>query len=61
MTEEYNYKILELFAPNGKRQCKVIPMGALNAAPTFVAMMMKLQMKWDTLAKDREIKMLHQK
>ena len=52
MIEEYNYKILALFALNGKRQCKVIPMGALNAAPTFVAMMMELKMEWYTLAKE---------
>ena len=31
-------------------------MGALNAAPTFVAMMMKLQMEWDTLSKERGLK-----
>ena len=28
-------------------------MGALNPAPTFLAMMMKLQMEWDTLANER--------
>ena len=31
-------------------------MGALNAAPTFLANMMKLQMEWDTLAKERGLK-----
>ena len=31
-------------------------MGALNAAPTFVAMMMKLQMEWDILSKERGLK-----
>ena len=30
-------------------------MGTLNAAPTFVAMMMKLQMEWDKL--DEEIRL----
>ena len=36
-------------------------MGALNAAPTFVSMMMKLQMEWETLAQERRLKNLHQK
>ena len=31
-------------------------MGGLNAAPTFVAMIMKLKMEWDTLANQRGIK-----
>ena len=31
-------------------------MGDLNADTTFVAMMMKLQMEWDTVAKEREFK-----
>ena len=31
-------------------------MGALNAAPTFVAMMMKLHMEWDTLTKEHGLK-----
>ena len=30
----------------------MIPMGGLHAAPTFVAMTMKLQMQWDALAKE---------
>ena len=30
-----------------------MPMGALNSAPTFVAMMMKLQEEWDALARSR--------
>ena len=33
-----------------------MPMWALNAAPTFVAMIMKLKMKWTTLAKERGLK-----
>ena len=37
--------------PDIKRRWKVMPMGDLNAAPTFVEMTMKLQMEWDTLAK----------
>ena len=31
-------------------------MGSLNAAPKFVAMPMKLQMEWDTLAKEHSLK-----
>ena len=34
----------------------MIPMGALNSDPNFVAMIMKLQMEWDTLAKERGLK-----
>ena len=30
-----------------------MPMGTLNASPTFVAMIMKLQIEWDTLSKYR--------
>ena len=33
-----------------------MPMGALNAASTFVVMIMKLQMEWYTLAKQRGLK-----
>ena len=33
-----------------------MPMGALNTAPTFVAMVMKLQMEWYTLSKERGLK-----
>ena len=32
-----------------------MPMGDLNAAPTFVAIMMNLQMEWDTLSKDHRL------
>ena len=35
---------LELLTPDGKRQCKVMPLGYLNSASTFVVMMMKLKM-----------------
>ena len=31
-------------------------MGSLNAAPNFLAMMTKIQMEWDTLAKERGLK-----
>ena len=33
-----------------------MPKGSLNAAPTFVAIMMKLQMEWETLDKQRGLK-----
>ena len=33
-----------------------MPIRALNADPTFVAMTMKLQMEWYTLAKQRGLK-----
>ena len=33
-----------------------MPIRALNSAPIFVAMMMKLDMEWDTLAKERGLK-----
>ena len=44
VAEEDVRERLELFNPDGKRQWKVMPMGDLNAAPKFVAMMMKLKM-----------------
>jgi hypothetical protein len=46
---------LAFFTPTGKKRWKVMPMGALNSAATFVAMMTKLQHKWDRLAKERGI------
>jgi hypothetical protein len=33
-----------------------MPMGALNSAPVFVAMMLELQGKWNLLAEQRKIK-----
>ena len=33
-----------------------MPMGPLNAAPTFVSMMTKIQMEWYTLARGRGLK-----
>ena len=48
MSEEEVRKILAFFAPDGKCQLKVMPMGAITEAPTFVAIMMKLYMQWDT-------------
>ena len=42
VAEEEARKRLELFTPEGKRQWKLTPMGALNKAPKFLAMTMKL-------------------
>ena len=56
VAEEEARKILEFFTPDGKRRCKVMSMGDLNAAPTFVAMVIKLQKEWNTLAKERGLK-----
>ena len=33
-----------------------MPMGDINSGPTFVAMSMKLQMEWDTIAKELDLK-----
>ena len=46
---------LAFFTPDGKKRWKVMPMGALNSASTFVAMMMELQRQWQALAEDRGI------
>ena len=40
--EEYAQEKLALFSPDGKIWRKLMPMGALNADPTFVAIMVKL-------------------
>ena len=42
--EEEVSKIMAFFTPDGKQRREVIPMGDLNAAPTFVAITMKLEM-----------------
>ena len=47
VAEEDSREILALFVPEGKRQWKVMPMGALNAASTFVAMIMHIKMEWN--------------
>ena len=36
-------------------------MGSLHAAPLFLEMMMNIKNEWDTLAKERCLKFLHQK
>ena len=53
MAEEEARKRLEFFTPDGKRRKKVMPMGSLYAAATFLAMTINLQMEWDTLSKER--------
>ena len=53
VAEEEARERLALLTPDGKQGWKVMHMGALNVAPTSVAMMMKLHMEWDTLAKER--------
>ena len=57
VTEEEARERLELLNPDGKWKWKVMPIRALNSAPIFVAMMMKLQMEWDTLSKERGLKL----
>ena len=47
---------LTLFTPNGKQRWKLMPMGALKAAPTFVAMAMELKTEWGSLAQERGLK-----
>ena len=54
--EEEARERLALFYPDGKRLRKVMPMGDLNADPSFVAMMMKLQIEWDKLVKESGLK-----
>ena len=59
VSEEDAQEILALFTPDGNRWRKVMPMGDLNSAPTFVSMMMKPQMEWYTLVKERGLKILY--
>ena len=51
VAEEEARKILSFFTRYGNQRGKLIPMWALNVAPTFVVMVMKLKMEWYTLAK----------
>ena len=51
VVEEDARERLALLALDRKRRWRVMPMGDLNAASTFLATMMKLHMEWDTLAK----------
>ena len=61
VVEEEARERLSLFATDGKKWWKVMPMGDLNSVSTFVEMMIKLQMEWDTLANESGLKFLHQK
>ena len=58
VAEEEACKILALFDPNRKQRRKVMHMGPLNAAPTFVATIMKMKKERYTLAKERFLKIL---
>ena len=44
VAEEESQEILEFFTPDRNIRCKVISVGALSSSPTFVSMMMKIQM-----------------
>ena len=46
---------LAFLTPKGKKRWTVMPMGALNSAPTFVSMMLTLQELWEGLAKEHDI------
>jgi hypothetical protein len=48
--EESSRPKTAFFTPYGKKKWTVMPMGCLNAMSIFVAMMMDLQNKWNTLA-----------
>ena len=61
LAEEEAHKRLAFFTPDRNRKWKVMPMGSLNAASTFLSMTMNLKMEWDTPAKELGLKMLHQK
>ena len=41
---------LAFFTPKGKKRQTVMPMGALNSAPTFISMMLTLREHWNLLA-----------
>ena len=46
---------LYFFKPDGKKRWKLMPMGALNSAPVFVAMILELQGRWNKLAVERGV------
>ena len=48
VVEEDAREILASFTPDRKRRWKLMPMGVLNVAPMFVAIMVKLQVEWVT-------------
>ena len=59
--EEKAHEILELFTLDGKQKWKAMPTWDLHAAPTFVAMIMKLQMECGTLDRELSLNILNQK
>ena len=46
---------LAFFTPEGKKWWTVMPMGVLNLAPIFMAMMLTLRWKWDHLVDEQGI------
>ena len=56
MAEQYLLERLALFNPDGNRLWKLMPMGDLHVASTFVEILMKIQMELDTLDKENRIK-----
>ena len=47
---------LAFFTPTGKKRWTVMPMGATNAHPVFVALVSKFKEEWDAKAKRRGLK-----
>jgi hypothetical protein len=47
---------LAFFTPTGKKRWTVMPMGATNAHPVFVALVTKFKAEWDAKAKRRGLK-----
>jgi hypothetical protein len=45
------------YVPDGKKHWKVMPMGATNAHPFFVALVERMHFEWNQLAKTRVIKL----
>ena len=56
VAEEEAREVLIFFTLEGKQWWKVMLMGDLNASPTFVAMMMKLENEWYLQSKERGLK-----
>ena len=56
VAEEEAQERLALFTLYRKQQSEAMPMGDIHADPTFLVISMKLQMGWETLAKERGLK-----
>ena len=56
VAEEEAHERLAFFTSEENWRWKVMPIGGLNEAPTFVSMLMNLQMEWDTPAKECGLK-----